>query len=257
MARISLTSAQFVQLARLAQHPGAHVLERRRDLLAAHQHSRPHQSLVLPGPGLALLVALEGTHGTDQQPRGAGRTQAHVHVIELTGVGLGSQHMNDALPQPGEELRAVDGFGAVGFALGIAIVDEHRPVRAMPQLDAADLAVADDDETRIAQAAIAALGLAVTGHRLAPGQGQHLIEDRLGQPGQVVADFHQGQVAGDLRGGYPQTVGQLEVTQSLHLLLQIVLGNARQALAQLAGQLRRQGGLNSRPSLSSSSSSNG
>ncbi|MNN67920.1 hypothetical protein D3C81_1835850 [compost metagenome] len=35
-------------------------------------------------------------------------------------------------------------------------------------------------------------------------------------------------------------MGQLEVAQRLHLLFQVVLGDARQALAQFAGQLRRQ-----------------
>ncbi|MNG98753.1 hypothetical protein D3C79_579050 [compost metagenome] len=81
----------------------------------------------------------------------------------------------------------------------------------------------------------------MAGHGLAPGQGQHLVEDGFSQPGQVVADFHQRQVAADFRGGHAQAVGQLEMAQRLHLLLQVILGDARQALAQLAGQFWRQG----------------
>ena len=134
------------------------------------------------------------------------------------------------------------GFGPSVSRLRIAVVDEHQvEVRAVAQFDAADLAIADDDEIRVAVAAVAALGRAVPGHRVPPGQRQHLIEDRLGQPGQVVADLHQRQRAGELRGGHAQAVRQLEVAQRLHLLFQIVLGNPRQPLAQFGGQLRRLG----------------
>ncbi|MNJ34097.1 hypothetical protein D3C77_287960 [compost metagenome] len=197
---------------------------------------------MFPGPGLILLITLEGTQRADQQARRAGRTQAHVHVVELPGVCLGGQQVNDALAQAGEELGAVDRLGTVGFGLRITVVDEHQiKVRAMAELDTADLAVADNNEARITQAAITALGLAMAGYGLAPGQGQHLVEDGFGQPGQVVADLHQRQVAGDFRGGYPQAVGQLEVTQRLHLLLEVVLGDTREPLAQFGRQLRRLG----------------
>ena len=146
--------------------------------------------------------------------------------------------MNDALPQAIEELRAVDGLFTIGFRMRIAIVDKHQiEIRAMPQLDTADLTVADNDEIRIADAAVSAAWRAVFAHCMAPGQGQHLIENRLSQPGQVVADLHQRQGAGNFRGSHAQTVRQLEVTQRLHLLLQILLGNAHQSLAQLGGQL--------------------
>lgn len=124
----------------------------------------------------------------------------------------------------------------------------------MAELQPADLAVADDDEVRIARRAVGAQRPAVTLHQLPPGQFEDLDEDRLGQPGQVVADLHQRQRAGDLRGRHPQPVGQLEVTKGLHLLLEVVLGNPHQPFAQLGGQL---GGLwrtEQAPSLSSSSS---
>ncbi|MNZ74155.1 hypothetical protein D3C78_925970 [compost metagenome] len=150
--------------------------------------------------------------------------------------------MNNALAQAGEELRAVDRLGTVGFGLRVTVVDEYQvQVRAVAQLDATHLAVADNNEARVAQAAVAALGLAVTAHGLAPGQGQHLVEDGFGQPGQVIADLHQRQIAGDFRRRYPQAVGQLEVPQRFHLLFKIVLGNPRQPLAQFSRQLRRLG----------------
>lgn len=68
----------------------------------------------------------------------------------------------------------------------------------MTELQPADLAVADDDEVRIARRAVGAQRPAVTLHQLPPGQFEDLDEDRLGQPGQVVADLHQRQRAGDL-----------------------------------------------------------
>lgn len=107
----------------------------------------------------------------------------------------------------------------------------------MAELQPADLAVADDDEVRIARRAVGAQRPAMTLHQLPPGQFEDLDEDRLGQPGQVVADLHQRQRAGDLRGRHPQPVGQLEVTKGLHLLLEVVLGNPHQPFAQLGGQL--------------------
>ncbi len=232
---------QLLKVARLPQHLRPHLLERLANPRATHQHARADQCLVLPGPGLALLVAFECAQRADQQARGTRGPQTHVHVIQLARVGLGGQQVNDALPQPREELRTVDGLGTVGFGLRVAIVDEHQvQVRPMARFKATDLAIADDDESRVAGDAVTAHGLTVAGNGLAPGQGKHLVEDGLGQPRQVVADFHQRQVATDFRGRHAQAVRQLEVTQRLHLLLQIILWYAREALAQFAGQLRCQ-----------------
>ncbi len=110
----------------------------------------------------------------------------------------------------------------------------------MPEFDATDLAVTDDDERRIAERAIAALWLAMTRDGVAPGEGQHFLQDRLRQPGQVVADLHQGKRPGDFRSGNPQPVRQLEMPQRLHLLLEVIFGNAHQPFAQFSRQFRRQ-----------------
>ncbi|KPY91405.1 hypothetical protein ALO94_200198 [Pseudomonas syringae pv. spinaceae] len=110
----------------------------------------------------------------------------------------------------------------------------------MTQLDAADLAITDNHKTRIAQCAIGPGGRAVTGHAVAPRQGQHLIQNRFGQPGQVITDFHQWQAAGYLGSRDPQAVRQLEVAQGLHLLLEVVLRNTHQPLTQLSRQFRCQ-----------------
>ncbi|MNF99785.1 hypothetical protein D3C84_827000 [compost metagenome] len=106
---------------------------------------------MLPGPGLVLLITLEGAQRTDQQTRSPRRPQTHIDVVELPGVGLGGQQVNDALTQAGKELGAVDGLGAIGFGLGITVMDEHQiKVRAMAKLDAPYLAIPNNDEARIA-----------------------------------------------------------------------------------------------------------
>jgi len=99
--------------------------------------------------------------------------------------------VNDALTQPGEKLRAINRLGAIGFGIRVTVVDKHQvQIRAVSQLDSAHLAVANNNKAGVAQAAVRALGRSVLGHRLAPGQRQHLLQNRLGQPGQVIADFH-------------------------------------------------------------------
>ena len=120
-------------------------------------------------------------------------------------------------------------------------MDEHQiQIGTMPQFDTADFAITDNDEAGIAQRAVGAQRRAVLGHGLPPGQGQHLFENRFGQPGQVIADFHQRQAACNFRSGDAQAVRQFEMAQGFHLLLEVVFGNSRQAFAQLGRQFRRQ-----------------
>ncbi|MNZ85921.1 hypothetical protein D3C78_1047280 [compost metagenome] len=93
--------------------------------------------------------------------------------------------MNDPLAQPGEELRAIDGLGPIGFGHGVCVVDKHQiQVRTMSEFQPADLAVTDNHKARVTQGAVGAL--------------------------------------------------------CFHLLLKVILGDARQALAQFGGQFRRQ-----------------
>ncbi len=71
----------------------------------------------------------------------------------------------------------------------------------------------------------------------APGQQQHLLQDRLGNPGQVIAHLHQRQGTGNLGGRDTQHVGALEVAQGFHLLFKVILGDTQQMLTQLVSQL--------------------
>src|SRR5690554_692735 len=75
---------------------------------------------------------------------------------------MGVEYVDDALPQTCVKAPAIQGSGAVGLGLGIAIVDEHQiQIRTVPQLDATDLAIADDDEVQLTGRAIVALGHAM------------------------------------------------------------------------------------------------
>src|SRR3546814_459870 len=171
-AHVADFATQRIQITFTTEHTGAHPFEVGGQLRTANQHPRTHQRLVLPGPGFLTLVALEGTEGADQQPGSAGRTQAHVHLVQLAGGSLGSQQMNDALTETGKELRGVDGLGAIGLGGRVAVMDEHQiQVGTVTELDPADLAVPDADEGRIAERAVAALRLNLTRNRVAPGQG--------------------------------------------------------------------------------------
>ena len=43
----------------------------------------PGQGLMLPGPGIVLLIFLKGLQGTHQQAGVTGRAQPHIHFIKL------------------------------------------------------------------------------------------------------------------------------------------------------------------------------
>ena len=61
----------------------------------------------------------------------------------------------------------------------------------------------------------------------------HMVQHHFGNPRQIVTDLHQWQGFPYLRGGHSQYVGFLEVPQSLHLLLEILVGNPQHLLTQV------------------------
>ena len=69
------------------------------------------------------------------------------------------------------------------------------------------------------------------------GHIHHMVQHHFGNPGQVITHLHQGQGALELRRGYSQHMGLLEVTQRLHLFFQVFVGNAQHLLAQVVLQL--------------------
>ncbi len=193
---------------------------------------------MLPGPGLIQLIARERRQRADQQPGIAGRPQAHIHLVQCPGNRLGIEHVDHPLPQPGEELATLDRSLTIGIGLRITVVDKHQiQIGAMPQLNTADLAITNNDEIQLAARPVGPRRAAVACDHLAPGQHQHLLQDRFRHPGQVITYLHQRQGARNFRSSNAQHVRPLEIAQGFHLLFKIVLGDAQQLLAQLVGQL--------------------
>ena len=151
--------------------------------------------------------------------------------------------MQDPLGQAQVELAAVDGLAAIGVTVGVAAVQEHQiEIRAVAEFDAPQLAVGH--HRKAALAAHRHLGRhPVAFAHLGPRLIDHLLGDRLRQPGEVVAHLHQRQGAGDVGGDDAQELHLLELAQRLHLLLHVLLGDAQQELAQLGLVLIQRGGV--------------
>ncbi|MNI41559.1 hypothetical protein D3C73_958160 [compost metagenome] len=58
--------AQGGQVPGFPQNGRTNLLERLTHIRTAHQHPRPHQGLVLPGPGFVFLIPGEGPQRTHQ-----------------------------------------------------------------------------------------------------------------------------------------------------------------------------------------------
>ncbi len=203
---------------------------------------------MLPGPGLRELIIPEGRQTRDQQSRVARRAQAHVDLVERTGRRHRRQQVDDALPQTREEQRVVQRPRAVRLALAGRIMQEDEiQIRAIAQLDATQLAVADDHEAATQAVAGDRLAIAPDGEAMLAGQGlprhrQHLFQHHLGDEGQIVTDLHQRAGTGDIGGRHVQHLGVAEHPQGLEQRLFIIFGNARQRSAQLIGEARLVGG---------------
>ncbi|MND62336.1 hypothetical protein D3C80_536180 [compost metagenome] len=151
--------------------------------------------------------------------------------------------MQDPLGQAQVELAAVDGLAPVGVTVGVAAVQEHQvEIRAVAELDAAELAVGHHGEAALAaQRHLGGHPVALA--HLGPGLIDHLFGDGLRQPGEVVAHLHQRQGAGNVGSDYAQQLYLLELAQRLHLLLHVLFGDAQQELAQLGLVLVQRGGV--------------
>ncbi|MNY33917.1 hypothetical protein D3C86_1682180 [compost metagenome] len=74
--------AQRGGIARQHQDVLADLLEARSDACVSGGMACPGQRLVFPGPGVLVLVLLEGFHGHGQKSRVAVRPQAQVHLVQ-------------------------------------------------------------------------------------------------------------------------------------------------------------------------------
>ena len=150
--------------------------------------------------------------------------------------------MHEPLHQPQEEHAVLDDLRA-GRALHLAVrvVQEHQvEVRAVPQLDAAELAVGDDDhagrlEPRIGRPAHRH---AVTRGDLLPREVQRFLHEQLCEVRETVAHLHQRQPARQVRHRDPEHRRALELPQRIDLLLGVVGARAGHARAQFRLEFR-------------------
>ena len=103
------------------------------------------QRLVLPGPGLLLLVLGERADAGDEHAALAAGPQAHVHFVEPAGGRMHREQVHDALGEAHEEHLVVDRARRIGLLLfAVRVVQEHEvEIGGVAELHAAELAVAD------------------------------------------------------------------------------------------------------------------
>ncbi len=243
VAHLAHLAGQGRQIPLLGQHIAADAGKLGNDGVIAIDGASPHQRLMFPGPRLVLLILLIGRQRRDQQAGVAGGAQPHVYFVEDAGGGTGAEQVQDPLRQTQIELAAVDGLAAICVAVGVAAMQKHQiQIRAVTELDTAQLAIGH--HRKAALAAGCHLGRhPVTLAHLCPGLIDHLLGDRLREPGEVVAHLHQRQGAGDVGRHDAQQLHLLELTQRLHLLLHVLFGDAQQELAQLGLVLIERGGV--------------
>ncbi|MNC71545.1 hypothetical protein D3C77_719910 [compost metagenome] len=93
--------------------------------IAIH-NARPHQGLMLPGPGFVTLIIGKGFDGADQHPGSTGRTQTGIHLIENAGRGAGAEQMHHPLCQTQIELASIDATIAIRHYVWWTIQQEHQ-----------------------------------------------------------------------------------------------------------------------------------
>ena len=182
------------------------------------------QGLVLPGPGLALLVFLEAGQVRDREPALAAGPQPHVHLVEPASGGVDGQQVHESLAEAIEEDGVVDHLGPRRLLhIAARIVEEDQvEIRGVAELPAPQLAVADRRETRRPQAAgVATARLAVDGGQLVPGQSHGPVQYQFSDIGQAVADDHQRHAARQVQEGHAESGRAPEMPQRVDLPLQV------------------------------------
>src|SRR5216110_1891965 len=108
---------------------------------------------MLPDPGFGLLVAAETVKARHEETGAPARPQPRVDLVQLARARLNREIVNQALHEPRKEPLVVERRRAVGLLLLTArIVQEHEiQIRAVAELEAAELAVANDRETGLAR----------------------------------------------------------------------------------------------------------
>src|ERR1700761_7641020 len=101
------------------------------------------QRLMLPRPGILLLVLSERADARYQQPTLPAGAQPDIHFIESSRTRMHGEQVNTPLREPNEEHLVIDRTRPVSLLpLTARIVQEHQvEVRRVPQLHATQLAV--------------------------------------------------------------------------------------------------------------------
>ena len=114
--------------------------------------------------------------------------------------------------------------------LASAVVDEDEvKVRTVAKFEAPEFPVGDDREPRFARTArLEASRFAVLRADDVLGDVVCVVQESLGNIGQLVADFGDGKLIHDVAGGDPQDLLVLEIAQSVHHPLDVVTVVRRQ-----------------------------
>ncbi len=110
MAHLNHFLLQYCRFTRLHQNSLPHLGKTLLQWCIAIHQPRPNQRLMLPGPGLLLLIIGKGLHGTDQQAGCSGRAKAHIHFIQHARRGTGREQVHNPLCQPQIKLATINFF---------------------------------------------------------------------------------------------------------------------------------------------------
>ncbi|MNQ52715.1 hypothetical protein D3C85_667420 [compost metagenome] len=127
-------------VAGLHQNRFADLLEAGAHLGVARGVAGARQRLVFPGPGMLVLILLEGLDGNGQQTGVAVWPQAQIHFVQAARRGHGGQ--------PGRHAAAELGVDLGGIFARIVEQEHQVQVGRIAQFLAAQLAVGDDGKAR-------------------------------------------------------------------------------------------------------------
>ena len=190
---------------------------------------------MLPGPGIAFLVAGKAVDLRRQRAGAARRTQPHVDLVERAVIGLRRERVDQPLRQPREILRAVERALAVRFrGRRVEIVDQDQvEIGARRHLVAAELA---HGEHRILLGSDAA----VRRRKVAADRAMHRADHGVGQPREGFTRLPRSHRAGQDAHADQKHVFQPEHADTLEQIL--IVARLRQCRVQplvellLAGQ---------------------
>ena len=173
---------------------------------------RPGFDERLPLPGAALHVVV-GERAVEAQAERAARAfgpQPQVDAVGDAQVGRLGEQADEFFAEPLEELLVADRAAGVGLAV-LLVEEDEVDVAGVVQLDAAELAEAEDDEA--AALAVAAERLAVVLFQVSPGVVEGRFDDGVGQVGDLPGDGCDRLAADDVAIGDAQRFAALEAAE--------------------------------------------